>query len=832
MSPSILPHKSRSPPSPYVISAPIEGSFVDFSKASSATDKSRLTPPPKRDRLRSFGSKTPLPSPAKLPPSTPKSKSGKRSPSISAPVQGSFKHIGHMTFDTQHGYTTAGVDPSWHSVIHHLEANDSSAAEYGAAARTHLNVNTKILMRPRRLSEPEMLSPIGVDITSSAESSSGSGHHQHRLNPSAAYGKLNSPSAHRPTQSFDYNPRLGRTGMGMSAVAGWHPRPQQRMNGNVAEARANRTPRWEGPGSVVRSTSAASVPEVLRPSMSLSQQSSGTRPSGLMGGNEKVTPAPGTVDMRGGDAVKDRRRMSRSVDASSRERVAATLRDGSVGPTSPERHLSPEGSRRRPVRRKAVPKLELSDEENDVQATPRRRANKEQQQQPRPTGRYFDSEAPIKDVYERTTSSSSTEWPESNLKRQDEVFLWRKEMQRKSELYEQEHQEGGDDLPPLPLSTHVHGASLSIRDRVMRCIRAALESGDYAELSQLDDEDAQFAVDTVWQMPVTPLPSRITSEVPSTLHHQLQRAHLRRLAFKLVLHFDRMPAALFLSGVQCHDREASIGGRFADVYRGTFGNLQVALKSLNVLKTSNAAKVRSRRQAFYRESLLWQDLSHPHILPYLGVGILEHSVCMVLPWMENGNIMNHMDNLKQQGKLTAHNHNSVVNEWCYQVALGLEYLHSEGIVHGDLRGASVLVDDDGNVRLTDFGMSAIAAGTTHGSERGDAKRWLAPELISPEQFDLSSGQLAYAGDMYAFAFIAMEIFTGNPPFTQLSEHQTIHHVLQGHRPRRPSLFEGAVVMSDPLWKVTTVCGSHHPSHRPSAASVVLVLETADRERLC
>lgn len=92
-----------------------------------------------------------------------------------------------------------------------------------------------------------------------------------------------------------------------------------------------------------------------------------------------------------------------------------------------------------------------------------------------------------------------------------------------------------------------------------------------------------------------PSPARFASADPST-PHRVKRVKLRRLSLKLVLQYDRLPAALFLSGVQCRDREAEVGGGFADVYCGTFGNMKVALKCLRAFKmSSNSEKIRLRR---------------------------------------------------------------------------------------------------------------------------------------------------------------------------------------------------------------------------------------------
>lgn len=115
---------------------------------------------------------------------------------------------------------------------------------------------------------------------------------------------------------------------------------------------------------------------------------------------------------------------------------------------------------------------------------------------------------------------------------------------------------------------------------------------------------------------------------------------------------------------------------------------------------------------------------------------------------------------------------------------GLAFLHDEGIVHADLRGVStpvhtligyfastkrpsykhtILVDTDGSVRLSSFGLASITEGTAH---QGFASptRWLAPELICPEAsgsegrgFDGGSHP-SFASDVYACGCVIIEVW--------------------------------------------------------------------------
>ena len=99
-------------------------------------------------------------------------------------------------------------------------------------------------------------------------------------------------------------------------------------------------------------------------------------------------------------------------------------------------------------------------------------------------------------------------------------------------------------------------------------------------------------------------------------------------------------------------------------------------------------------------------------------------------------------------------------EQLYQTALGLGYLHGEGIVHGDLHAGNILVDDNGNARLTDFGMSLIAEATAYnyGSMHGGgATHWQAPELIDPEEFDMDSTRPTPQSDVFSLGCTAAEV---------------------------------------------------------------------------
>ena len=90
----------------------------------------------------------------------------------------------------------------------------------------------------------------------------------------------------------------------------------------------------------------------------------------------------------------------------------------------------------------------------------------------------------------------------------------------------------------------------------------------------------------------------------------------------------------------------------------------------------------------------------------------------------------------------------------------MAYLHNEGVVHGDLHGGNILVDDVGNACVHDFGMSLIADaipynyGSMHG---GGIFSFRAPELHDPEQFGLGTSRPTFRSDIFSFACVCTEV---------------------------------------------------------------------------
>ncbi|KAJ6554016.1 kinase-like domain-containing protein [Mycena vulgaris] len=269
-----------------------------------------------------------------------------------------------------------------------------------------------------------------------------------------------------------------------------------------------------------------------------------------------------------------------------------------------------------------------------------------------------------------------------------------------------------------------------------------------------------------------------------------------------------LPSALFITGVSGREEYPTYGGGYGDVYRASYDNEAVALKHMrHFLRGSDSSRI---RLTFCREALVWRELHHPNILRFIGISreSFPASLCMVSPWMEHGTVLEY---LKSHGREN-------VDKLLFEIAQGLQHLHSCNIVHGDLRGANILINQYRSACLADFGLSAFSNATSsmRTSTRAGSLYWMAPELIYPERFGHRFARTP-ATDVYAFGCVCVELYTGRPPFSELAEPAVLLKVVDGERAERPS---GTPAMSHALWRQVNLYWEQRAASRPVAQLVV------------
>ncbi|HUS15770.1 MAG TPA: protein kinase [Chloroflexia bacterium] len=210
-------------------------------------------------------------------------------------------------------------------------------------------------------------------------------------------------------------------------------------------------------------------------------------------------------------------------------------------------------------------------------------------------------------------------------------------------------------------------------------------------------------------------------------------------------------------------------GGMATVYLGrdTALNRPVAIKVLDPATTAEPGAV----QRFQREAVLAANLEHPNIMPVYDVREDDGLWYLTMRYVPGESLR---EILVRQGSLPLDRIVAILKP----AAAALDYAHSHGVIHRDVKPGNILVEPDGHVVLTDFGIARGAADmqlTRAGQVMGTAD-YLAPEQIRGE------GATA-ASDLYSFGIVLYEMLTGRTPFTGESAAEVLYK--QVHTPPPP-----------------------------------------------
>ncbi|CAE6453895.1 unnamed protein product [Rhizoctonia solani] len=187
-------------------------------------------------------------------------------------------------------------------------------------------------------------------------------------------------------------------------------------------------------------------------------------------------------------------------------------------------------------------------------------------------------------------------------------------------------------------------------------------------------------------------------------------------------------------------------GGLSDIYRGLrLDGVQVAVKVLRVSVDSISQGSKHLKHAA-RELHTWSRCSHPNIMPLLGLAVFRDRIGMVAYWMKHGNLPEYLKMMPGANRYSM----------CVQICEGLSYLHRIRIIHCDLKGANVLVSDEGTPLLTDFGTSLVSdrtlrfTATTGGLSC--TLRWSAAELLQ------QTNPHTEASDVYALGMVGEPVW--------------------------------------------------------------------------
>jgi serine/threonine protein kinase len=170
---------------------------------------------------------------------------------------------------------------------------------------------------------------------------------------------------------------------------------------------------------------------------------------------------------------------------------------------------------------------------------------------------------------------------------------------------------------------------------------------------------------------------------------------------------------------------------------------------------------------------LLKNLNHANIVKYQGFVKTADNLYIILEYCENGSLHSICKNF---GKFPE----NLVSLYTSQVLQGLLFLHEQGVIHRDIKGANILTTKEGLVKLADFGVATKAQGLTEGSVVG-TPYWMAPEVI-----ELSGSTTA--SDIWSLGCTVIELLDGKPPYHRLAPMPALFRIVNDDHPPLP---EGA-----------------------------------------
>lgn len=205
-------------------------------------------------------------------------------------------------------------------------------------------------------------------------------------------------------------------------------------------------------------------------------------------------------------------------------------------------------------------------------------------------------------------------------------------------------------------------------------------------------------------------------------------------------------------------------GGYGEVYRGVWGGTEVAIK---MLFTDNmSAKLISDLR---NEVELLCKLRHPNIVLFMGACTEPETPCIVTEYLGRGSLANILLD------------ESVDMDWGLRLQIGIDcargmaYLHSRNpvIIHRDLKTDNLLVDDNWQVKVADFGLATVKSRTFAKTMCGTTG-WVAPEVLAEEGYTEKA-------DVYSFAIILWEMLTRQIPYAGKNTMQVVRSVDRGER---------------------------------------------------
>ncbi|XP_054805230.1 serine/threonine/tyrosine-protein kinase HT1-like [Prosopis cineraria] len=254
-----------------------------------------------------------------------------------------------------------------------------------------------------------------------------------------------------------------------------------------------------------------------------------------------------------------------------------------------------------------------------------------------------------------------------------------------------------------------------------------------------------------------------------------------------------------------------IGAKFAigshsRIYKGVYKNTEVAIKMISLPEEDEHLASLLERQ-FNAEVATLFRLHHPNIIKLVAACKKSPVFCIITEYMPGGSLRRYLRNQKAYSLPP-----KLVLKLALDIARGMQYLHSQGILHRDLKSENLLLGGDMRVKVADFGLSCQESESCTASEFTGTYRWMAPEMLKDKNHTKKA-------DVYSFGIVLWELLTSLTPYENMTPEQAAFAASQKNvRPPLPP--ECPLAFSC----LVTRCWAANHHKRPHFDEIVSILE--------